>query len=122
MLEQQIGNTTIVVRDDEFAHAYQVGYLKYKLDYRTKTLSDMDIYALYVGVITSVRHSGRYNAGYLAGWTAALLEGGKSPPFLFPRLLQPIRKRCRDEHKTMGNDPQTTYRRRATSQSTRKSS
>ncbi len=87
MFQQHIGNTIIVVSDDEFAHAYQVGYLKYKLDYRTKTLSEMDIYAFYVGVITSVRHSGRYNAGYLAGWTAALLEGGKTSSVILPTLV-----------------------------------
>jgi len=87
MLQQQIGNTTIVVSDDEFAHAYQVGYLKHKLDYSTKTLSEMDIYAFYVGVMTSVRHSGRYNAGYLAGWTAALLEGEKKASVILPTLV-----------------------------------
>ena len=86
MFQQHIGNTTIIVSDDEFAHAYQVGYLKYKLDYRTKTLSDMDIYAFYVGVMTSVRHSGRYNAGYLAGWTAALLRGEEKVPVILSTL------------------------------------
>ncbi len=87
MFQQHIGNTIIVVNDDEFAHAYQVGYLKYKLDYRPKTLSDMDIYAFYVGVMTSVRHSGRYNAGYLAGWTAALIEGGEKAPVILSTLV-----------------------------------
>ncbi len=87
MFQQQIGNTTIIVSNDEFAHAYQVGYLQYKLDDSTKTLSDMDIYAFYVGVMTSVRHSGRYNAGYLAGWTASLLEGGKKSSVLAPALV-----------------------------------
>ncbi len=86
-LQQKIGNTTIIVSDDEFAHSYQVGYLQYKLDYSTNTLSDMDIYAFYVGVMTSVRHSGRYNAGYLTGWTAALLEGGRKSSFLVPTLV-----------------------------------
>ncbi len=74
---QQIGNTTIVVADEEFTHAYQVGYLQYKLDYSTKLLSDMDIYTLIVGAITSVQHPGRYHAGYVTGWIAALLEGQK---------------------------------------------
>ena len=92
MLQQPIGNTTIIVSDDEFAHAYQVGYLQYKLDYRTKILSDMDIYAVYVGVMTSVRHSGRYNAGYLTGWTAALLEGGKTSSVLIPTLVEAYTK------------------------------
>ncbi len=85
---QPIGNTIIVVTDDEFAHAYQVGYLQYKLDYSIKMLSDMDTYALYVGVMTSVRHSGRYHAGYLTGWIAALLEGGKKPSVLLPAFVE----------------------------------
>jgi len=87
MFQQHIGNTTIIVSDDEFAHAYQVGYLKYKLDYRPKTLSEMDIYAFYVRVMISVRHSGRYNAGYLAGWTAALLEGERKSSVILPTLV-----------------------------------
>ncbi len=85
---KHIGNTTIVVADDEFAHAYQVGYLQYKLDESQKTLSDMDIYAFYVGVITSVRHSGRYNAGYVTGWIAALVEGGKKLSVIVPALVE----------------------------------
>ncbi len=84
---KRIGNTTILVADDEFANAFQIGYLQYKLDYSTKTLSEIDIYAVYVGVITSVHHSGRYHAGYLTGWIAALLEGGKKTSVLVPALV-----------------------------------
>ncbi len=69
-----LGNTTITVTDETFADALQIGYLRFKLDYRNKPLSDMDIYAHYVGTITSVQHSGRYGAGLLTGWIAALLE------------------------------------------------
>ncbi len=85
-LRQKIGTTTLVVADDEYANGYQVGYLKYKLDDRQKTLSDMDIYAVIVGVITSVRHSGRYHAGYVTGWIAALLEEGKKFSAIAPAL------------------------------------
>lgn len=72
---QPIGNTTIFVTDDEYGSGYQVGYLQYKLDYKSNAPTEMDIYALIIGVITSVRHSGRYHAGYVTGWIAALLEG-----------------------------------------------
>ncbi len=74
-----IGNTKVLVADDEFVNAYQSGYLTYKLDYSQKTLSDMDIYNFFANVIPSVRNSGRYNAGYVAGWVASLLEGGRKP-------------------------------------------
>lgn len=83
---QYIGNTRVLVSNDEFANGYQVGYLQHKLDYcstslkydhTTKTLSEMDIYALIVGVITNIHHAGRYHAGYVTGWIAALLEGRK---------------------------------------------
>jgi len=84
---QPIGNSVILVANDEFAHAYQVGYLTYKLDDSTKTLSDMDIYSLFFGMMNSVQHSGRYNAGYLAGWVAGLLEGGKRPPKAVSALI-----------------------------------
>ena len=69
-----IGNTTIAVTDETFADAFQIGYLRFKADYVNKPLTDMDIYALYVGTITSVQHSGRYGAGLLTGWVAGLLE------------------------------------------------
>ncbi len=69
-----IGNTIIAVADDEYVSAYQSGYLTYKLDYGKKTLSDMDIYNFFASVIPSVRNSGRYNAGFVTGWIAALTE------------------------------------------------
>ncbi len=69
-----IGNTTIIVADDAFANAFQTGYLRYKVDYLNKPLTDMDFYAFYVGTMIDVQHAGRYNAGYLTGWVAGLLE------------------------------------------------
>ena len=67
-------NTPLAFTDDAFAHAYQVGYLQFKVDYETKTPSVLDIYTLVVGVITNVQHSGRYLVGYVTGWIAALVE------------------------------------------------
>lgn len=46
-----IGNTTITVADETFANAFQIGYLRFKVDYLNKPLTDMDIYALYVGTM-----------------------------------------------------------------------
>jgi len=86
-----IGDTTITVADDEFANAFQTGYLRYKVDYLNKPLTDMDLYAFYVGTMTSVQHAGRYNAGYLTGWVAALLER-KHVTATFPVL--PCTQRC----------------------------
>jgi len=37
-------------------------------------------------LITSVRHSGRYHAGYVTGWIAALLEEGKKFSAIVPAL------------------------------------
>jgi hypothetical protein len=81
-----LGNTPITVADETFAEAFQIGYLRFKLDYCNKPLSGMDIYALYVGTITSVQHSGRYGAGWLTGWIAALLERSpqRTPPAPLP--------------------------------------
>jgi len=84
---QPIGNSGILVADDEFANAYQVGYLTYKLDDSTKTLTDMELYALFFGVMTGVGHSGRYSAGYLTGWVAGLLEGGTKPSATIATLV-----------------------------------
>jgi len=75
-----IGGATITVTDDEFANAFQTGYLRYKVDYQNKSLIDMDIYGFYVGTITSVRHPEHHNAGYLTGWVAALLERQQPTP------------------------------------------
>jgi hypothetical protein len=80
MSQQQATTNTIVVTDEEFANGYQTGYFRYKTHDHTQPLTDMDLYALYVGTITSVRHSGRYLVGYLMGWNAALL--GATPPTL----------------------------------------
>ena len=60
--------------DDAFAHAYQVGYLQFKVDHATTTPSAMDIYALVAETITNVHHSGCYLTGYITGWIAALVE------------------------------------------------
>lgn len=70
----KIGDTTITVPDDAFANAFQTGYLRYKVDFLDKSLTDMDLYTFYVGTMFGVQHAGRYNAGYLTGWVAALLE------------------------------------------------
>ncbi len=70
----RIGDTTIIVTDDAFANAFQTGYLRYKVDYLNTPLTDMDLYAFYVGTMIDVQHAGRYDAGYLTGWVAALLE------------------------------------------------
>jgi len=86
---KQIGNSVVLVADDEFAHAYQIGYLTYKLDASTKILSDMDIYNLFFGIMTSVQHPGRYSAGYVAGWVAGLLEGDKKPSAAIAVLVAP---------------------------------
>ncbi len=80
MSELKTATPTIAVTDEEFANGYQTGYLQYKTDDHTKPVTEMDVYALYVGTMTSVRHSGRYHAGYIMGWTAALL--GATPPAL----------------------------------------
>ncbi len=87
-----LGTTTITVVDETFAEAFQIGYLRFKADYRDKSLTDMDIYALHVGTITSVQHSGRYGAGWLTGWTAALLERSSHTPVpVIPALASPSR-------------------------------
>ena len=87
----RIGDTTITVADDEFANAFQTGYLRYKVDSQNKRLADMDLYAFYVGTMTSVQHVGRYYAGYLTGWVAALLEH-KHPVSVpvVPTVLSPL--------------------------------
>ena len=79
-MSQGKNTTAIAVTDEEFANGYQTGYLQQKTTNQTKPVAEMDIYALYDGTITSVRHCGRYHAGYIMGWTAALL--GATPPDL----------------------------------------
>ncbi len=83
-----IGNTTITVTDDDFANAFQIGYLRYKADYLNMPLTDMDLYAFYVGIMIGVQHAGRYNAGYLTGWVSALLER-KHPTSAVPVVPTP---------------------------------
>ncbi len=85
----RLGNTTITVANDDFANAFQIGYLRYKLDYRTTSLTDIEVYAFYVGTITSVLNPGCFNAGYLTGWVAALLEHKEQPSTPLPVSVPP---------------------------------
>ena len=72
--EHSIGNTTIVVSDDEFFNAYQAGYLYYHTDFKGHALTEIAVYEVMMQTTLSVYHSCRWNAGYLAGWFAALHE------------------------------------------------
>jgi len=92
----KIGDTTVIVTDDEFANAFQTGYLRYKVDYLNKSLTDMDIYAFYVETMIDVQHSGHYYAGYLTGWVAALLERKQSAavPVVYAPPLALTNVRC----------------------------
>jgi hypothetical protein len=76
MLEQlQLGNTTIHVQDDEFAHGWQVGYFRFKKDFQGKvSITDELLCTLVAHTFIDVYHPGRYNAGYLIGFVSALIE------------------------------------------------
>lgn len=65
--EHPIGNTTIIVSDDEFFNAYQAGYLYYHTDFKGRPLTELAVYEVMMQTTLSVYHSCRWNAGYLAG-------------------------------------------------------
>lgn len=75
MTEQHhIGNATIIVTDDDFVNGYQIGYLRYHVDYKGRDLTDRDIYSYIMRTCLDVQHSDRSNAGRIAGWVAAMHE------------------------------------------------
>jgi hypothetical protein len=72
--QKQVGNATIAVVDDEFFNGYQTGYLRYITEYRGKLLADTGIYAFIAYQCLNIRHTDRWNSGYVTGWFAALFE------------------------------------------------
>lgn len=77
----QIGNTAVDVADDEFANGYQVGYLRYILDYHGKPLRDTDMYTFIATHCLDTFHTDRWNAGVIAGWIGAV-QGYKRGGFV----------------------------------------
>ena len=53
---------------------YQLGYRYYVTTCSHLLLLDTGIYEFIIGTILNVRHSGRWNAGAITGWIAALLD------------------------------------------------
>jgi hypothetical protein len=75
MLEQlQIRSTTIQVSDDNFANGYQAGYLRFTLDFRGKPLTDAEVYSFLAKQILDIYNPSLANAGYIAGFFAAMYE------------------------------------------------
>jgi hypothetical protein len=67
-----IGNTTLLVEDDEFGNGYQVGYLRYITEYKEMLLSDSQVYHFMMQTCLDVSHTDRWNAGVVSGWVAAM--------------------------------------------------
>jgi hypothetical protein len=72
--QHRIGNAIIIVTDDDFCNAYMAGYLTYRLDYQGKAMSDADIYEFIMQHLHDVRHTDRWNAGFVLGWAAGMHE------------------------------------------------
>jgi hypothetical protein len=73
MLEQvRIKRAVIHVSDDNFANGYQAGYLRYALDFRNKPLTDAELYSFLANHTLDVFNASVANAGYIAGFFAAL--------------------------------------------------
>jgi hypothetical protein len=71
----QLGNTSIQVTDDEFAHGWQVGYLHFKTDFQDKVqITDELLCTIVAHAFIDVHHTSRCNAGYLVGFISALQE------------------------------------------------
>ena len=71
----KVGNTNVIVNNDDFANAMQAGYLLFHTEYQGKPLSDADIYGVIAQHIYAIRRPSTYNAGFVVGWIKGLLEG-----------------------------------------------
>lgn len=67
-----LGNTPLAVTDQDFSAGYQEGYQRYITHYQNKPLTDEDVYGFLARNIYDTMKTGRYRAGYIVGWCAAL--------------------------------------------------
>jgi hypothetical protein len=72
--QHRIGNAIIIVTDDDFFNAYTASYLTYRLDYQGKALKDTDIYEFIMQHLHDVRHTDRWNTGFVLGWAGGMHE------------------------------------------------
>lgn len=75
-----LGETTVFVTDDEFGNGFQTGYLRFKMDFLGTPLADTSMYDFLCRNTQDVHNMPNYNAGYVTGWYAALLEKSKHAP------------------------------------------
>ncbi|MGB8343938.1 MAG: hypothetical protein WCD86_03585 [Ktedonobacteraceae bacterium] len=68
----QIGNAEINVSDEQLGNGYTVGYLRYLLDYRGRSLTESEVYEFIMGRLQDVRETDRWNVGVVMGWIAAM--------------------------------------------------
>jgi len=69
-----LGDTTVVVSDDEFGNGFQTGYLRFKMDFLGTPLTDASMYDFLCRNTQDVRNMPSYNTGYVTGWMAGLFE------------------------------------------------
>ncbi len=69
-----IGGAVVTMADTVFHDGFVQGRVTFEQVHRGKQLTDVEFYELLVGTIIDVHHSGRWNAGYITGWMAALFE------------------------------------------------
>ena len=72
-LVQMLNQKVITLQDRRFPHGYEDGYQQFQLIDRYSTLSDWSIYERLMEIV-KVQQSGRWTAGYLTGWFAALFD------------------------------------------------
>jgi hypothetical protein len=77
--QRQLGQATILLADDQFLNGYQAGHLCYMLDYRTKVLSDDEIYHFLAHNLLAPLHPQRWNAGYIIGWIITMHQKKTTP-------------------------------------------
>ena len=77
--QRPLGQVTILLADDQFINGYQAGHLCYMLDYRTKLLSDDEIYHFLANSLLTPLHPQRWNAGYIVGWIITMHQKKQTP-------------------------------------------
>ena len=89
MHEFLLNCTPVQVKDDDFEHGFDAGYIHCKIKFLGKVpITDNLLYTILAQTAINVEHTDRCNAGYMVGFLYALLE--KEPQT--PRRLQIVGK------------------------------
>lgn len=71
-----IGNSSLLLTNEQFLNGYQAGHLAYMADGRITQFSDTSLITLIMDKLESLEHSEAYAVGYVVGWIVTFASKG----------------------------------------------